>query len=129
RALMIQSASGEWYAEAIVSIGIATLGLVFTAVSRLHHLSTLAPVMVIGGAAWGVFISLINALVQSLAPDWVRARVLAIFILVYQGSFALGSAVWGAVAQRGGVRVALLYAGVGVIATTVFALFAKLPNS
>jgi Transmembrane secretion effector len=30
--------------------------------------------------------------VQNLAPDWVRARVLAIFTLVYMGSFALGSA-------------------------------------
>ena len=85
--------------------------------------------MLIGGAAWVTFISLINALVQNLAPDWVRARVLAIFILVYQGSFALGSAVWGAVAQRAGIRVALVYAGIGTIATIVLALFAKLPDS
>ena len=128
-AFIMQWARARWSTEAIVSTGIMILGLVFAAVSRLQHLSTLAPVMVIGGAAWVVFISLINALVQNLAPDWVRARVLAIFILVYQGSFALGSAVWGAVAQREGIRVALLSAGVGAIATTVFALFAKLPNS
>jgi hypothetical protein len=85
--------------------------------------------MLIGGAAWVIFISLINALVQNLAPDWVRARVLAIFILVYQGSYALGTAGWGAVAQRAGVRTALVYAGAGTIATTVLALFAKLPDS
>ncbi|HEY6763678.1 MAG TPA: MFS transporter [Candidatus Sulfotelmatobacter sp.] len=90
---------------------------------------TLAPVMLIGGAARVLFISLINALLQNLAPDWVRARVLAIFILVYQGSFALGSAVCGAVAQRAGIRVALIYVGIGTIGSTVFALFAKLPNS
>jgi hypothetical protein len=48
----------------------------------------------------GHFISFINALVQNLAPDWVRARVLAIFILVYQGSYSLGTAVRGAVAQK-----------------------------
>jgi transmembrane secretion effector len=53
-------------------------------------------------AAWVLFISLINALVQNLAPDWVRARVLSIFTLVYMGSFALGSAAWGGVAQRRG---------------------------
>jgi len=68
-------------------------------------------------------------LVQNLAPDWVRARVLAIFILVYQGSFALGSAAWGAVAQRAGLHVALVSAGVGTIASVVFAFFARLPDS
>jgi MFS family permease len=97
--------------------------------SALNRLSTLAPVMLVGGAAWVIFISLINALVQNLAPDWVRARVLAIFILVYQGSFALGSAAWGAVAQRAGIRVALVYAGIGTIGSIAFVLFAKLPVS
>ena len=51
--------------------------------------SALSPGMLVGGAAWITLISLINALMQNLAPDWVRARVLAIFMLVYQGSFAL----------------------------------------
>jgi hypothetical protein len=83
----------------------------------------------IGGVAWVIFISLINALVQNLAPDWVRARVLAIFILVYQGSYASGTVVWGAVAQRASVRTAMVCAGVGTIATIAIALFAKLPES
>jgi len=105
------------------------LGLVILMMSGLHRVRTLAPIMLIGGAAWVVFISLINALVQNLAPDWVRARVLAIFILVYQGSFALGSAAWGALAQRSGIRAALVYAGIGTIGSTVLALFSKLPDS
>jgi len=102
---------------------------VILAMSRLHRLSTLAAVMLVGGAAWVIFISLINALVQNLAPDWVRARVLAIFILVYQGSYALGTAAWGAVAQRSGVGTALVYAGIGTIATAAIAFFARLPES
>ena len=70
-----------------------------------------------------------SALVQNLAPDWVRARVLAIFILVYQGSYALGTAAWGALAQRSGVGTALVYAGLGTIASAAIALFARLPDS
>jgi hypothetical protein len=85
--------------------------------------------MLVGGAAWVIFISLINALVQNLAPDWVRARVLAIFILIYQGSYSLGTAVWGAVAQRSGIGTALVYAGIGTIATAAIAFFAPLPDS
>ena len=128
-ALIMQSARARWSTEVIVSAGVAILGVVIVTISALHRLSTLAPVMLIGGGAWVVFISLINALVQNLAPDWVRARVLAIFILVYQGSFALGSAAWGAVAQRAGIRVALVYAGIGTIGSLLFVLFAKLPDS
>ncbi len=128
-AFIMQRARARWSNEAIVSSGIAILGCVIAAISGLHSLLTLAPVMLIGGAAWVCFISLINALVQNLAPDWVRARVLAIFILVYQGSFALGSGVWGTVAQRFGIRNALICAGIGTIATTVCAFFAKLPES
>src|ERR1700677_2228959 len=128
-ALVMQSARDRWAMESIVSTGVVTLGLVILAMSGLHRLSTLAAVMLVGGAAWVIFISLINALVQNLAPDWVRARVLAIFILVYQGSYALGTAAWGEVAQRAGVRVALVCAGVGTIGSVMFALFAKLPDS
>ena len=128
-ALIMQSARARWSTDAIVSTGIISLGLVIVAMSCLHRLSTLAAVMLAGGAAWVIFVSLINALVQNLVPDWVRARALAIFILVYQGSYALGTAVWGAVAQRSGVRDALLYAGVGTIVTAAVAFFAPLPDS
>ncbi len=128
-AFVMQWARGRWSMEVVVSAGVIILGLVLVTMSTLHQLSTLSPILLIGGAAWVIFISLINALVQSLAPDWVRARVLAIFILVYQGSFAVGSAFWGAVAQRANIRAALVYAGIGTIGSVVFVLFAKLPDS
>jgi hypothetical protein len=128
-ALIMQPARARWSTEQVVSAGVVILGLVMLAMSGLHRLSTLAPVMLLGGAAWVLFISLISALIQNLAPDWVRARVLAVFILVYQGSFALGSAAWGGVAQRAGVGFALVVAGIGTISTMMIALFAKLPDS
>jgi MFS family permease len=76
-----------------------------------------------------LFISLINALVQNLAPEWVRARGLAIFTLVYMGSFALGTATWGGIAQHQSVRLALVYSGFGTVASAILAVFAKLPDS
>jgi MFS family permease len=128
-AFAMQSARERWSTETVVSAGVVIFGLVMMAVGGSHRLSTLAAVLLIGGAAWVIFTSLINALVQNLAPDWVRARVLAIFILVYQGSYALGTVVWGAFAQRASVRTALVYAGIGTIANIAVALFAKIPDS
>lgn len=45
-------------------------------------------------------------------PEWVRARVLAVSILVFQGAMAAGSAVWGALATKTGIHAALMWAGV-----------------
>jgi MFS family permease len=128
-AFIMQSARARCSNEIIVSAATAILGLVIVSISALHSLLTLSPVLLIGGAAWVNFISLISALIQNLAPDWVRARVLAIFILVYQGGFALGSATWGAVAQRAGLRTALLYSGIATVGSVVFLFVAKLPDS
>ena len=128
-ALIMQTLRARFSTEMIVSAGVAILGVVIVTIARLHSLSALAPVILAGGAAWVLFISLINALVQNLAPDWVRARVLSIFTLVYMGSFALGSAAWGGVAQRRGIGLALIYAGFGTVGSVIFALIARLPDS
>ncbi len=128
-ALVLQPARARWKTETVVSVGAAVLGAAMVTAGALHRLSTLGLVMLVGGASWIVFISLISALIQNLAPDWVRARVLAVYILVFQGSMALGSAAWGVVAQRAGVRVALMSAGIGAIGTTALVLFARLPDS
>lgn len=68
-------------------------------------------------------------LVLNHTPDWVRARVLAISTLVFQGAVAVGSAAWGAVAVRLGIGSALRYAGAGTLAMTALALFLRLPDS
>ena len=128
-ALLMQKLRVHLSTETIVSAGVLILGTAIVAIAGLHRLSTLAPVIFLSGAAWVLFISLINAVVQNLSPDWVRARVLAIFTLVYMGSFALGSALWGGVAQHRSVRLALFCSGVGTIGSAMLALFARLPDS
>jgi len=128
-ALIMQTLRARFSTEWIVSAGVVILGVGIITITRLHSLSALAPVILVSGAAWVLFISLINALVQNLSPDWVRARVLAIFTLVYMGSFALGSAFWGGVAQREGIRLALIYSGLGSVGSVILTLFARLPDS
>jgi MFS family permease len=128
-ALLMQTLRARFSTEIIVSAGVVILGTAIVTISRLHGLSTLALVILVSGAAWVLFISLINALVQNLAPDWVRARVLAIFTLVYMGSFALGSAAWGGIAQHQSVRLALVYSGLGTVGSAILALWARLPDS
>lgn len=124
----MQRARARWSADIVVSTGIAAFGLVTIAASAVNGLLLLGAIMLIGGAAWISFISLFNVQVLNQAPDWVRARVLAISMLVFQGAVAGGSATWGAVASRVGVSAALQWAGVGTIAATVLGLFLRLSD-
>ena len=128
-AFVMQRARARWSADVVVSVGIAAFGLATIAAGRVPGLLLLGAVMLIGGAAWISFISLFNVQVLNQAPDWVRARVLAISMLVFQGGVAVGSAAWGAVATRAGVPNALLWAGAGAIATTALGLFLRLPDT
>ena len=57
--------------------------------------------MVGGGVAWMVGMSTLSIAAQQAAPSWVRARALAVSLLVIQGSLALGSLAAGALADTG----------------------------
>ena len=127
-ALVMQRARSRWPADVIVSAGIGIFGVTTIAAGELRDLPLLAAVILIGGAAWISFISLFNVQVLNQTPDWVRARVLAVSILVFQGAVAAGSATWGAAAARVGLGKALLWAGVGTILSTVLGLFLRLPD-
>jgi MFS family permease len=128
-AVLMQRARVHWSAEVLTSAGVAIFGIATLAASTLRALAALSVTMFIAGAAWIMFVSLINVLILNNAPDWVRARVLSISTLVVQGAVAAGGAVWGVIATRLGIRSALLLAGCGTIATTILALFLRLPEA
>ena len=127
-AVVMQRVRTRWSTEVVVSSGVALFALTTLAAGMLRLLPLLSAIMLVAGAAWIVFISLVNVLVLNYAPDWVRARVLAVSTLVFQGAVAAGSATWGAVAARHGIRIALLYAGAGTMATAFLGLFLRLPD-
>ena len=126
---VMPTARSRWSTEVVASGGIVVLGLATIAAALVHVMMILAALMLIAGAAWILFISLVNALVQVLAPDWVRARVLAVFLLVFQGGLAAGSAFWGTVAAHRSILVALVGAGVGTILSVGLARMARLPDT
>jgi len=128
-AVAMQRVRARWSAEIVVSGGTLIFGLMTIATGSVHALPLLGAVMLVGGAAWIVFISLFNVLILNHTPDWVRARVLAVSMLVFQGAVAAGSAAWGALAARTSIRFALMCAGVGTMASALTGLFLKLPDS
>src|SRR5207253_10150457 len=101
--------------------------IIFAAATALlatvHIFTLLSVVMIFGGVAWMALMSSFNISVQAIVPAWVRARVLAIYLLVFFGGMALGSAVWGMVATRTGISSALLCAAAALIVGIATAYF------
>ena len=79
----------------MLSAATVMFGAILVSTATLHNLVILCALMLFGGAAWTVFMSLFNTMIQNLAPDWVRARVMAAYLFVFQGSVAIGSTLWG----------------------------------
>src|SRR5262249_10828513 len=115
-------------AGSIATSAIAIVGLANVVMGSLRSVQGLSLAMLVIGAGWIVFFSLANAQVQTLAPEWVRARVLAMFMLVTEGGLAIGSLLWGAIGSRASIQAALVLAGLATIASTALAFVAAWPE-
>jgi MFS family permease len=60
------------------------------------------------GLAWIAVLVTLNTTMQSVLPNWVRGRGLALYFMAFNGAMAGGSLVWGGVAQAIGTPFALL---------------------
>jgi MFS family permease len=127
-ALLLQRVRSRFPADVVISSGIALFGLASIAAGILQATWSLAPVMLAAGAAWVSFLSIFNVQLLNRAPNWVRARVLAVALLVFQGAVAGGSAVWGTLAVHIGIGQALFWAGVGAIVSAVSTLFLRVSD-
>ncbi len=84
--------------------------------------------LLILGAAWITALTTLNGVAQSILPNWVRGRSLAVYLTVFNGAMAAGSLTWGVIAQGIGVSLALLSGAVGLAAIGCIAHRIKLPK-
>ncbi len=73
--------------------------LVLLGLAMIRHVPLMVVVMLISGAMWITMLTALNVSAQSVAAGWVRARVLSVYLIVFFGSMAIGSIVWGALAN------------------------------
>jgi len=112
---------GRWAARAAAGLGLA---LVLFAASR--SLFVAAPVLVVVGFGMMVQMAAVNTLLQSMVPDPLRGRVMALYSAMNMGMTPFGALLAGALAHRAGAGVAV---GAGGIVCLLAALFfrARLP--
>ncbi|MEV4793719.1 MFS transporter [Asanoa sp. NPDC049475] len=75
-----------------------------------------ALVLVPAGVAWVTVLSSVNASLQLFLPNWVRARGLGIYQIVFAGGQGVGALLWGLLAEATNLPIAHLAAGALMLA-------------
>ena len=75
------------------------------------------PVLVVAGFAWTSTMSTFNLAVQMSVPNWVQARALGTYQMVFAGGMAIGSVIWGLIAEHISTPISLAAAAGGLLVT------------
>ncbi len=78
--------------------------------------------LVCAGYAWTSTMSTLNVSVQLSVPAWVQARALGAYLMTFQGGLALGSILWGFIAEHTTTPRALICAACGLALSLPIAL-------
>jgi MFS family permease len=104
----------------------AGASLVFVGSLSVLGLSQSTPLIVLwllaAGFAWTSTTSTFNVAVQLSVPAWVQARALGAYQTVFWCGMALGSALWGFIAEHVSTSRSLLAAAAGMLLTLPFAV-------
>ncbi|MDX8465286.1 MFS transporter [Mesorhizobium sp. VK23B] len=84
--------------------------------------------LLVGGACWVIALSHFNVTVQMSTPRWVVGRVLSIYQTATFGGIALGSWIWGVVADAHGAETALMAAAIAMLAGGAIGFILPLPQ-
>ena len=85
--------------------------------------------LVVAGASWMIAVTLFNIGVQLSTPRWVAGRALAAYQAAIAGGVAIGSWLWGYVANGVGVDKGLLIAGAVMFVSPVLAIWLRMPST
>jgi MFS family permease len=69
----------------------------------------------LAGWAWIGVLASLNVSAQTVLPDWVRGRGLAVYVSVFFGAMTLGSALWGFTAEHLGLAMTHYIAAAGAL--------------
>ena len=99
--------------DTIIAVATAYSVATMVVLARVHRPAVIIPVLMGAGFCWTSTMASLNTSVQVSVPAWVQARALGTYLMSFQGGLALGSVVWGAIAEARGASFSLLCAAGG----------------
>ncbi|MGA0025375.1 MAG: MFS transporter [Burkholderiales bacterium] len=114
-ALLLPRLRARCSRDALVRGGTVLFAAAGIAMAEAGSPALLLPVMMAAGAAWLTMLSTLHVSAQLAVPQWVRARALSVYLMVFAVGMSGGAVLWGVVASRWSVSAALVAAAAGAL--------------
>jgi len=112
----------KFSADMIIAISTGVFIGTLLILAFVRYPLVIIPVLLVAGFAWTSTMSTLNLAVQISAPHWVQARALGTYQMVFSGGMALGSVIWGLIAEHLSTPISLTSAAAGMLITLPFSL-------
>ena len=113
-------------ANQLVALGSLGTSLVTGWFAFTQHQLLAVVLSLVFGMSWILVLASVNVSAQQALPEWVRARGLAVFLMVFFGSMSLGATFWGWLAGVFSIKLAMASAGGGGIVFIMLSYRSKL---
>jgi MFS family permease len=100
-------------ADGVVVLGEAGTAAALVLFGLAHQPWVAVLACLLAGVSWIGVLAILNVSAQTVLPDWVRGRGLAVYVTVFFGTLTIGSALWGIAAENLGLPAAHFLAGGG----------------
>ena len=114
-AVSLPKVRARFSANQIITVASLVFALTLWVMAFIHETAIVVASLLLAGFAWTSTTSTFNIAVQMSAPAWVQARLLGAYQMIFQAGMAIGSAIWGAIAQRWTTPVALCAAALALV--------------
>ena len=121
-AFLMGRAGGRLNFNQRVLLGVLVFAGTNVALAVVNQVFVLYEVMFVSGIAWLMVMTSFSTTVQLNVPRWVQARVISIYMLVFQAGMSVGSLVWGELADHATLEIALLAAAGWMLVSALLAL-------
>ena len=98
----------------VIATGIFSISYII--LGTIHNLVVLYAAMILAGIAQLMAFSSFTYVLYRALPNWVMSRVASVYQLVLQATIVGGTVLWGATADKLGIRIALLITGIALVA-------------
>ncbi|MEA3156947.1 MAG: hypothetical protein QOK44_4536 [Betaproteobacteria bacterium] len=114
-ALFLPRLRSRYSRHALVAGATVVYACAALSLAHVRDVYAAAAAMLATGAAWITVLSSLQVSAQTALPAWVRARGLAVWMLVFMAGMSLGSVLWGHIAEVAGIPWALTIAAIGAL--------------
>lgn len=113
--------------DLVLAAGSLAAAATALAMATVHSTAVVALLLALGGFGWILSLATLNTAFQTMLPGWAKARGMAVYLVVFQGGNAIGSAFFGIVAA-GGLNQTMGIAAAGLAAGPALAFWRRLPT-